>query len=115
MRLLLEADHFRRKLGRGAELGQVDKLPALDLGAVAEVQVFGERVVLPAAGIVDGLLRHTPAVPLKCMNRPERLRAVCSMTKCPSRKIAWLRVSSEASRLRWSQRTCTMPTLSSVK
>ena len=52
--LLLEADHFRRKLGRGAELRQVDELPALDLAAVAEIEVFGERVVLPAAGVVDG-------------------------------------------------------------
>ena len=52
--LLLEADHLGRQLGGGGVLRQVDELPALDLGAVAEVQIFGERVVLPAAGVVDG-------------------------------------------------------------
>ena len=51
--LLLEADHLRRQLGRGRVLGQVDELPALELGPVAQVQVFGQRVVLPAAGVVD--------------------------------------------------------------
>ena len=51
--LLLEGDHLRRQLGRGAELREVDELPALELAAVAEVEVFGERVVLPAAAVVD--------------------------------------------------------------
>ena len=52
--LLLVADHLRRQLRRGRVLRQVDELPALELGAVAQVQIFGQRVVLPAAGIVDG-------------------------------------------------------------
>ena len=33
---------------------QVAKLPALELGAVAQVRVLGEGVVLPAAGLLDG-------------------------------------------------------------
>ena len=45
------------------------------------------------------LRRQMPAVPLKLMNRPERLRATCSIMKCPSRNTAWQRVSSDWQRL----------------
>ena len=47
----------------------------------------------PASMIVA--LRHMPAVPLKLKKRPERLRAMCSMTKCPSSIIDCTRVSIE--------------------
>ncbi len=67
--------------------GQEDELPAAQLRAVDEVEVLGERVVLPAAGVGDALRRQMPAVPLKLKKRPERLRAVCSMTKWPSSKM----------------------------
>ena len=59
--------------------------------------------------------RHVPAVPLKLMNRSLRLRATCSMAKCPSRKIACERVSRLSQRLRCSQRVWTAQTLGSVK
>jgi hypothetical protein len=39
--------------------------------------------------------RQTPAVPLKLKKQPLRLRAVCSMKKWPSRRMAWIRVSRE--------------------
>jgi len=41
------------------------------------------------------LFRHSPAVPLKFMNRPERFRAMCSMMKCPSSNTDWVLVNSE--------------------
>ena len=44
------------------------------LGAIAKVGIFGQRVVLPAAGFVDRLRRHMPAVPLKLKNSPVRAR-----------------------------------------
>ena len=52
---------FKRvDLGRqfrwAGDVGQVDKLPAGELCAVAEVDVFGQRFVFPAAGVLDGLL-----------------------------------------------------------
>src|SRR5579871_5877585 len=64
MRLLLEADHFGRKLGRGAELRQINELPSLHLCAVGKIEVFGEGVMLPPAGIVD------------CLTPPDSCRAV---------------------------------------
>src|SRR6185437_6386022 len=54
MGLLFESDHLRRELGRSAELGQVNKLPALKLTAVGQIKVFGKCVVLPTAAVVDG-------------------------------------------------------------
>ena len=53
--LALEGVHLHRELGRRDHVLQEDELPALQLRAVGEVQVLGERVVLPAAGVVDGV------------------------------------------------------------
>ncbi len=53
--LLFEAGDFRRELGGGEEFGEENELPAAELGAVGEIDIFGESVVLPAAGIFDGL------------------------------------------------------------
>ncbi len=39
-------------------------------------------------------------MPLKLKKRPERLRAACSTTKWPSKRIDWARVSRELSRFR---------------
>ena len=64
--LHLETVDFNRQFGRAIEPGQVDELPALQLRAVAEVGIFGERVVLPAARVVDHRRAAVcPAVPLK--------------------------------------------------
>ena len=59
--------------------------------------------------------RQRPAVPLKLKKRPLRLRAVCSSKRCPSRKIACMRVSNEYPRFKWPQRVWIIPTLGSVK
>ena len=50
-----EGGHFDGEFGGALDVLQVFELPAFELGAVAEVGVFGEGVVLPAAGFVDGL------------------------------------------------------------
>ena len=55
MLLALEGVHLHRQFGRRHVVGQEDELPALQLGAVAEVEVLGERVVLPAAAVDDRL------------------------------------------------------------
>ncbi len=49
-----EAVHIHRKLGSALDLGEVQKFPALELRAIGKIGVFGERVVFPAAGIVNG-------------------------------------------------------------
>ena len=49
------------ELGGDDDVFAVDEAPAGELGAVAEVQVLGQRVVLPAAAVPDGgLAPHAP-------------------------------------------------------
>src|SRR5579862_203963 len=51
--LAFEAVHVNGQLGGGYEIGQEDKFPTLHLRPVAEVEVFGQGVVLPSAGGLD--------------------------------------------------------------
>jgi len=51
--LRLEGVHLDRQLRRRDQIRQEQELPAAQLRAVAQVEIFGERVVLPAAGVVD--------------------------------------------------------------
>ena len=51
----LEGGHLDGKLGGALDILEIFEFPAFELGAIAEVGVFGEGVVLPAAGFVDGL------------------------------------------------------------
>src|SRR5215207_4872497 len=51
MLLGLKAIHIDGKLGRHDGLRQVNKLPAFHLRSVAEVEVFSQRVIVPAARI----------------------------------------------------------------
>ena len=52
--LRFECSHLDRKLGGTFHVLQIDELPSFELGAIGEIGVLGERVVLPAAGFVDG-------------------------------------------------------------
>src|SRR5580704_2906642 len=51
---------FHWQLGRTIDPRQIDELPAPELGPVAEVRIFGKRIVLPAAGVVDHLAPQHP-------------------------------------------------------
>jgi hypothetical protein len=53
MLLRFERVHFHRHFGRRDQVGQEQKLPAAQLRAIAQVEIFGEGVVLPAARFVD--------------------------------------------------------------
>ena len=44
---------MRRKLARHGNVGQELDAPAIELGAIAQVQIFGEGVGPPAARIFD--------------------------------------------------------------
>ena len=55
MLLRLEGVHLDRQLRRRDVIGQEDELPAAQLRAIAEIEIFGQRVVLPAAGVADRL------------------------------------------------------------
>ena len=51
--LSFEGGHLNRQFCRAFDVLQIDKPPALELGAIGKIGVFGERVVLPAAGFID--------------------------------------------------------------
>ena len=53
MLLRLERVHLDRHFGRRDDVGHEHEPPAAQLRAVAEVEILGQRVVLPAAGVVD--------------------------------------------------------------
>src|SRR6201999_4426621 len=53
--LRLEGRHLDRQLGRTFDVLQVAELPACKLRGIAEIGVFGERVVLPTSRVVNGL------------------------------------------------------------
>ncbi len=53
--LRFKAVHVHRELGNAFDIREIEKFPTLELRAIREICVFGERVVLPAAGIFDGL------------------------------------------------------------
>jgi len=48
-----EGGHLDGDFGGALNVLEVFEFPAEDLGAIAEVGVLGEGVVLPAAGLVD--------------------------------------------------------------
>ena len=52
--LRLECRHFHRQLSRTFDVLQINKLPSFKLRAIGEIGIFGERVVLPSAGFVNG-------------------------------------------------------------
>ena len=52
--LRLERVHLDRHLGRGDDVRREHEPPAAQLRPVAQVEILGQRVVLPAAGVVDG-------------------------------------------------------------
>ncbi len=51
--LVLEGVHLDRHFGQRDQVLQVDEAPALHLGAVGQIEVLRQGVVLPAPGIVD--------------------------------------------------------------
>src|SRR5205814_1597530 len=59
--LRLERVHLDRHLGRRNEVRQEDELPPAQLRTIAEVEIFGQRVVLPTAGV-----RNRVAAPDAC-------------------------------------------------
>ncbi len=53
MLLRFEGTHFDRQFGGSDDVRQINEAPALHLGPVGQIQIFRQRIVLPAAGIVD--------------------------------------------------------------
>jgi hypothetical protein len=73
MLLRLERVHLHRDFGRRDEVGQEHELPAPQL-RVAQVEILGERVVPPAAGVGN---RRPP---------PDAGRTL-KLKKCPARRL----------------------------
>ena len=51
----LEGRHLDRQFRRAFDVLEIFEPPSLDLRAIAEIGVFGQRIVLPAAGIFNRL------------------------------------------------------------
>jgi hypothetical protein len=69
--LVLEAENIHRQLARHFDLRKEDKTPAAHLRAVRKIEILGERVAVPSAGIENGAAPEHTAVPLKLKKRPE--------------------------------------------
>ncbi len=52
--LRLKGIHLDGQLRGADNVGIIDELPALKLRAITQIGVFGQRIVLPAAGVVNG-------------------------------------------------------------
>src|ERR1700692_3868148 len=48
-----EGSHFYRQFCRTLDILQISEFPAFELPPIRKVGVFGERIVLPAPGVVD--------------------------------------------------------------
>src|SRR5580693_1212333 len=64
-----EAVHVHRKFGSTLNLWEVEKLPAFELRAIRKIGVFGERVVFPATGFIDGFAAPHPGSAVKIEKR----------------------------------------------
>ncbi len=60
MLLGLEPVHIDRQLRGSHDIGKENEFPTVQLGAVAQIQVFCERVVLPTASILDARFSPKP-------------------------------------------------------
>src|SRR6516162_9723576 len=54
--LRFETVHVHRQLGRRHNVGQKNEFPAGKLRAVAQIEIFAKRVVLPTTGFFDACL-----------------------------------------------------------
>ncbi len=53
MLLRFETVHVDRQFRRGHYVGEKNKFPARQLSAVAKIEIFAKRVMLPAARFLD--------------------------------------------------------------
>ena len=111
----LERRHLDRQLGGTLYVLQIKKFPSLQLGAIREVGVFGESVVLPTASLVNG---HATPHAGSAVEVEEH--AATSAAGVLQHEVAveqdGLDLGQErVVRLMCVQRVCTMPILGSVK
>src|SRR4029450_4239072 len=53
MLLRFEAVHIHRQLRRSYDVGKINESPARELGAIAKIEVFAQRIVLPPSALFD--------------------------------------------------------------
>jgi hypothetical protein len=61
MLLRFEAIHIDWQFSRRDDIRQKNEFPTDELGAIAQIEIFGERVVLPAAGIDNARFSPEPS------------------------------------------------------
>ena len=73
--LTLERVHFNRQFGGANHVGEVDELPALKLGPVAQIGILGQGVVLPPARVLDGPAPPDPGRAVEIEEEPRTVPA----------------------------------------
>ena len=76
MLLGLETIHVHRQLGRRHDVGKEDKSPTSELGAIAQIEIFTQSIVLPTPGLLDARAPPKPgcAVEIKKTSAPAARR-----------------------------------------
>ncbi len=95
MLLGFEAVHVDGQFRRHEHIGQIDELPSPHLRAVAEIEIFGERVVMPAIGVLNAGLAPDACSAVELKKPSAAAARRCSSRRCPSRNIACTLVRSE--------------------
>jgi hypothetical protein len=93
--LRFERIHLDRHFGRRDEIRQEQELPSTKLRAVTEIEIFRQRIVLPAARVAD---RHAPPHARRAVEVEEAAGPVAAAVlehEVPVEQIACTRVSSE--------------------
>ena len=85
--------------GRRHEVRKEHEFPATRLRAVAEIQVLGQRVVLPAAGVDDGASAPDAGRAVEVEEQPGAVAAAVLEDEVRVEQIDWILVSSELSAL----------------
>src|SRR5436190_4481620 len=65
MLLRFETIHVDRQLGRRHHVREKNKFPANELRAIAKIEIFAKRVVLPAPGFFDARFPPQPGGPVE--------------------------------------------------
>ena len=65
MLLRFEAVHVHRQFRRSHHIGEENKFPAHELRAITKIEIFGKRVVLPAARFLDARTAPETGRPVK--------------------------------------------------
>src|SRR6266536_3345000 len=84
MLLRFEAVHVHRQFRRSHHIGEENKFPAHELRAITKIEIFGKRVVLPAARFLDARTAPETGRPIKIKKASTSAARGLAMNSCGS-------------------------------